>query len=131
MPRHEYKKLPDAEFEIMKAIWQMDEPVTTAMLTARLRLTLPRKEWKPQTILTMLVRLESKGFLRSEKIGKERAYYTQIPQTDYLRIEAESFRRRFSGGTFSGLVKALCDTDDLTENDIEELRTWLNERSGL
>lgn len=131
MQHDAYKKLPDAEFEIMKAIWQMDEPITTAMLTVKLRQTLPRKDWKPQTILTMLARLESKGFLRSEKTGKERAYYTLIPQADYLRIEAESFRSRFSGGTFSGLVKALCDADDLTESDIEELRDWLNERSGM
>lgn len=131
MQKNEFKKLPDAEFEIMKAIWQMEEPITTALLTAQLRLTLPRKDWKPQTILTMLARLESKGFLHSEKTGKERAYYTRISQQEYLRIEAESFRSRFSGGKFSGLVKALCDTDDLTEADIEELRSWLNERRGL
>lgn len=131
MQNHAVKKLPDAEFEIMKAIWQMEEPVTTALLTAQLRFTLPRKDWKPQTILTMLARLESKGYLRSEKTGRERAYYTLIPQEEYLKIEAESFRSRFSGGRFAGLVKALCDTDDLTESDIEELRAWLNERRDI
>lgn len=131
MQNHAVKKLPDAEFEIMKAIWQMEEPVTTALLTAQLRFALPRKDWKPQTILTMLARLESKGYLRSEKTGRERAYYTLIPQEEYLKIEAESFRSRFSGGRFAGLVKALCDTDDLTESDIEELRAWLNERRDI
>ena len=130
MQFNQEKKLPDAEFEIMKAIWQMDEPVTSAMLAAKLRLTMPHKEWKPQTILTMLARLESKGYLRSEKNGKEREYYTVMSQAEYLKIEASSFRSRFSGGAFSGLVKALCDTDDLTETDIAELRAWLNERSG-
>ena len=94
----EQKKLPDAEFEIMKAIWQMQEPVTSAMVTERLRSTLPAKDWKPQTILTMLTRLEQKAFLRSEKHGKEREYYVLIPQQDYLQIEASSFRQRFSGG---------------------------------
>lgn len=123
------KKLPDAEFEIMRAIWQMQEPVTSTMVTERLRMTLPAKEWKPQTILTMLARLEQKCFLRSEKHGKEREYYVLIPQQDYLRIEASSFRQRFSGGRFTGLVKALCDTDDLTAADITELQSWLEERS--
>ena len=125
----EIKKLPDAEFEIMKAIWQMQEPVTTALVTERLRLTLPVKEWKPQTILTMLTRLEQKCFLRSEKHGKEREYYVLVPQPAYLRIEANSFRQRFAGGRFTGLVKALCDTDDLTASDIAELQSWLDERS--
>ena len=125
----EQKKLPDAEFEIMKAIWQMQEPVTSAMVTERLRMTLPAKDWKPQTILTMLTRLEQKAFLRSEKHGKEREYYVLIPQQDYLQIEASRFRQRFSGGRFTGLVKALCDTDDLTAADIAELQSWLDERS--
>lgn len=125
----EQKKLPDAEFEIMKAIWQMQEPVTSGMVTEQLRLTVPPREWKPQTILTMLTRLEQKGFLRSEKHGRERAYYVLIPQADYLQIEASSFRQRFSGGRFTGLVKALCDTDDLTAADIEDLQRWLEERS--
>ena len=125
----EPKKLPDAEFEIMKAIWQMQEPVTSGMVTEQLRLTVPPREWKPQTILTMLTRLEQKGFLRSEKHGRERAYYVLIPQADYLQIEASSFRQRFSGGRFTGLVKALCDTDDLTAADIEDLQRWFEERS--
>ena len=125
----EQKKLPDAEFEIMRAIWQMQEPVTSGMVTEKLRMTLPAKDWKPQTILTMLTRLEQKGFLRSEKHGRERAYYVLIPQSDYLQIEADSFRKRFSGGRFTGLVKALCDTDVLTESDIADLQRWLNERS--
>ncbi|MBP0972209.1 MAG: BlaI/MecI/CopY family transcriptional regulator [Oscillospiraceae bacterium] len=125
----EFKKLPDAEFEIMKAIWQSEPPVTSAMVTECLRRTLPHKEWKPQTILTMLTRLEQKGFLRSEKHGKEREYDVLIQQAEYLQIEASSFRQRFSGGRFTGLVKALCDTDDLTAADIAELQSWLDERS--
>ncbi len=123
------RKLPDAEFEIMKAVWQMQEPVTSALVTERLRLTLPDKDWKPQTILTMQTRLEQKHFLRSERNGKEREYYVLIPQSEYLRIEASSFRQRFAGGRFTGLVKALCDTDDLTAADIAELQSWLDERS--
>lgn len=125
----ELKKLPDAEFEIMRTIWRMTEPVTSAMLNAQLRQTSPAALWKPQTVLTMLTRLEGKGYLRSEKHGKEREYYVLVPQEEYLALEAENFRQRFAGGRFSGLVKALCDTDDLTQNDIDDLRHWLEERS--
>ena len=120
------KKLPDAEFEIMRAVWQTKEPVTTAALMQQLT----DRDWKPQTVLTMLARLEKKAFLRSEKHGREREYFALVRQEDYMRIEAESLRSRFAGGQFTGLVKALCDTDDLTETDIAELRAWLRERSG-
>lgn len=120
------KKLPDSEFEIMKAVWHSDEPVTSPMLTEKLRLELPEKDWKQQTVLTMLVRLEGKGFLRSDKAGKERNYYAVVSESEYLQVEAESFRKRFSGGRIGSLVKALYDDNDLSYEEINELKDWVN-----
>lgn len=120
------KKLPDSEFEIMKAVWHSDEPVTSPMLTEKLRLELPEKDWKQQTVLTMLVRLEGKGFLRSDKAGKERNYYAVVSESEYLQVEAESFRKRFSGGRIGSLVKALYDDNDLSDEEINELKDWVN-----
>lgn len=120
------KKLPDAEFEIMKAVWHSEEPVTSPQLTEKLRSELPEKDWKPQTVLTMLVRLEKKGFLRSDKAGKERNYYALVTESDYLQVEADSFRRRFNNGKLSGLVKALYSDDSISDEDISELKDWIN-----
>ena len=120
------KKLPDAEFEIMKAVWHSEEPVTSPVITDKLRRDLPDKDWKQQTVLTMLVRLEKKGFLRSEKAGKERSYYAAVTESDYLRVEADSFRRRFDKGRLTGLVKALYSGGDVSDEDISELRDWIN-----
>ena len=120
------KKLPDGEFEIMKAIWHSDEPITSVELTKLLKHTLPERDWKQQTIMTMLVRLESKGFLRSEKNGKERQYYIVIGEAEYIRIEEDSFRKKFSGATLPSLVKTLCESDDITEEDIKELKDFIN-----
>ena len=120
------KKLPDAEFEIMRAVWHSEEPVTSPQLTDKLKAELPEKDWKQQTVLTMLVRLEKKGFLRSDKKGKERNYYAEVFEGDYLQIEAESFKKRFNGGKLGGLVKALCSEGELTDEDISELKDWVN-----
>lgn len=122
------KKLPDAEFEIMKAVWSGEEPVTSPALTEKLRHALPDKDWKPQTVLTMLVRLEKKGFLRSEKAGKERSYFTCISEEEYLKIEAESLQSRFGSGSLGGLVKALYSSDDISSDDIDELKKWLEDK---
>lgn len=120
------KKLPDGEFEIMRAIWQTEEPVTSVMLTEKLKVLLPERDWKQQTVMTMLVRLEKKGFLRSEKTGKERLYFSRLSEEEYLKVEAESFRDRFEGGSFSGLVKALNGGEKISEEDIKELQKWLD-----
>lgn len=121
------KKLPDAEFEIMKAVWDSEEPVTSSVLTEKLRHTLSEKDWKPQTVLTMLVRLEKKGYLRSEKLAKERSYYTRVTREDYLNIEAESLKSRFDSASLNGIVKALCSSK-IDHDDLNELKKWLEEK---
>ena len=80
------KKLPDAEFEIMKAIWHSDEPITSSVLTEKLKFLLPEKDWKQQTVLTMLVRLEK----------------------------------------FSGLGKAPYRNENLSQDELDELKEWIN-----
>ncbi len=120
------KKLPDGEFEIMKAVWKSEEPVTSPILNEKLKALLPDKDWKQQTIMTMLVRLEKKGFLRSEKKGKERLYFSSVSEEDYMKVESENFRGRFRDSSFSGLVKALSGGEKMSEADIEELQSWLD-----
>lgn len=120
------KKLPDAEFEIMKAIWHSDNPITSSILTEKLKSLLPDKDWKQQTVLTMLVRLEKKGFLKSDKNGKERNYYAVVSEDEYIWIEAENFRKRFNGGKLSGLVKALYNDENLSQDEVDELKAWIN-----
>ena len=128
MSSKEIKKLPDAEFEIMRAIWRCSEPVTSPILTEKLRLALPEKDWKQQTVMTMLVRLEKKAFLRSEKNGKERYYSPAVSEEEYMQVEAKSLRQRFDGSRVTGLVKSLCDGGDLSEEEISDLKKWLDEQ---
>ncbi len=89
----ELRKLPDAEFEIMRAVWNAGSAVTAPMLTAKLSQELPERDWKPQTVTTMLTRLEKKGFLRSKKAGKERDFFPAISEQEYFSLEAEGFRK--------------------------------------
>ena len=119
------KRLPDAEFEVMKVIWNNTQPVTTLQIMEKLE---SGKNWKPQTVLTMLVRLIEKGFLKSERVGRERNYTPIIRKQDYMQIETGDFMRRYRGNSVGSLVKALYDGRDLSQEDIRELKEWLAER---
>lgn len=118
------KKLPDAEFEIMKVIWANDPPITTSIVMEQLG---KEKEWKAQTIITLMLRLVDRGFLRTEKKGKERTYFPLIHKEDYLKFETGEFMKRFHGNSFASLVAALYDGNKLKENDLDELEKWLKE----
>jgi len=119
------KKLPDAEFEIMRIIWQSEPPVSTNQITAKLD---KDYRWKPQTVLTLLVRLIERGFLSSEKLGKERTYIPLIAEQEYLQAETENFIKKYYQNSLSSLVNTLYNGKNLSEDDINDLKKLLAER---
>lgn len=58
------KKLPDAEFDIMKVVWANDPPVTTQIIMQQLG---NERGWKAQTVISLMLRLMERGFIRAEK----------------------------------------------------------------
>lgn len=65
-------RLPDAELEVMQALWALDTyPAHTADIAARLE-----RDWKAPTLLKLLSRLEERGFVR----GRRPAERTCIPR---------------------------------------------------
>lgn len=119
------KRLPDSEFAVMKIIWHSEPPVTTHVMMEDLS---SDKSWKPQTLLTILARLTEKGYLSSERIGRERCYTPLISEAEYLSIETGNFLKRYAGNSIGNLVKTLCSDSGLSSEDLQELRRWLAER---
>lgn len=115
-------RLPDTEFEVMSVIWQIAPPVTTSILMEHLGHI---KGWKLQTLTTLLNRLINRGFLRSEKLGKERNYYPIVKEDDYINFETTHFVKRYHNNSISNLVSTFCDNTKLDKQDIEELSAWL------
>ncbi len=121
------KKLPDAEFEVMKVVWANEPPMTTPIIMEQLG---REKEWKIQTVVSLMLRLVERGFLRSEKHGKERTYYALVNKEDYLRFETGNFMRQFHDSSFLNLVNTLYADSALTEKDLDDLQRWVQERRG-
>jgi len=121
------KKLPDAEFDIMKVVWANSPPITTSEVMHHLG---DKKEWKIQTIVSLMQRLTERGFLRSEKQGKERRYFPLINKASYSKYETGNFMKQFHNNSFLNLVTTLYDDEALSESDIDELLKWATERRG-
>lgn len=120
------KRLPEAELKIMKALWSLGRPATTACLTAALS---GNKDWAPQTVLTMLRRLENKGFLTSEKGSKGMEFTPVVGEDEYLRFESGNFLETYHKNSLLGMLNALYDGKAIGDDDINELRAWIDERT--
>lgn len=119
------KKLPDAEFAIMKVVWMNEPPITTSVIMEQLG---NQKAWKAQTVISLMLRLVERGFLRTEKKGKERTYFPLISKEEYLTFETGNFVRQFHDNSVLHLVSTLYDDKALSDEDIAELAQWVKER---
>ncbi len=120
------RRLPDAEQEVMQALWACKVPAARADIEKILFKTHPMAM---TTLLTLLTRLNEKGFLTIQKKGR-RSYYTPcISREDYLASQSRNFFQKLCGGNLSVFANALCDSG-LTKEEIADLRTLL-ERDEL
>ncbi|MBQ6789561.1 MAG: BlaI/MecI/CopY family transcriptional regulator [Clostridia bacterium] len=118
-------KLPDAEFDVMSAIWAGNPPVNTAYL---MKAVGNDKGWKAPTLISFLVRLEDRGFIASYKNGKERFYIAIADRDEYVHTVTENFIGQYHGGSFVAAMNSFFKDRNLSEDDIDELLEWLKSR---
>lgn len=119
-------RLPDAELEVMQAIWSCPPPVSRADIENLLR---DRRPMAVTTILTLLTRLTDRGFLAVDKCGRSNCYTPLVSKQDYLASQSKRFFDKLCGGDLYTFAAALCDSG-LSKSDIDELRRLL-ERGEL
>ena len=120
------RRLPDAEQEVMQAIWACTAPVARTDIE---EILFPEHPMAMTTLLTMLTRLAEKGFISIEKQGRRSLYTPLVAQEDYLAAQSKTFFEKLCGRNISTFAAALCDSG-LTREEIAELRSLL-ERDEL
>lgn len=118
------KRISDAEWEVMEALWSSDDPLTATEVAQRVP---DERDWSLPTVKTMLSRLMTKGAVDHRKDGRRFLYSPAIVRDDYLGNESRRFVDRMFGGKLSPLVARLADEDALSAEDIAEVERLLRE----
>lgn len=119
------KRLPDAELELMMIIWETDEPISRIEIEKRLQ---SGREVTPSTTLTLLSRLEERGFVRREKRGKLNYYSALVQKEPYLKETGRMMLKKLFGGSLSSFAAALYTDEELSERDLAELQAFIDSR---
>lgn len=119
------RRLPDAELEVMQAVWDCEIPATRAAIHEKLA----SHPMALTTLLTLLTRLAEKGFLDIQKQGRGNCYTPTVSRQDYLASQSRRFLDQLCGGSLTAFANALCHSG-LSKEELEELRTLL-ERNEL
>ena len=80
--------LPEAQLEVMEVIWDRGGSVMFADLSSELEAR--GKEWKANTILTLLARLAERGMVSVCKRGRLNEYVARVSREDYQQMQARS-----------------------------------------
>lgn len=118
-------KIPQSELEVMKVIWENEEPVSSKIVTTKLEEV---KGWKRTTTLTLLSRLVEKGFLEADKTRRLTYYTSLVPESEYLALESSHFFNKIFGKSLTSLVSTLNSNNDINEEDLKELEEWIKNR---
>ena len=119
------RRLPDSELELMMIIWDAGRPVTRTEIEERM----PHdRQLSATTILSFLSRLEEKGFVRIRKEGRSNVYEPLIEKEAYLREESRSIWKRLYQNSVGNFVAALGQGEELTDQDLDELQNFLNQK---
>ena len=119
-------KLPASELEIMQAIWILDEEGEKFISASLIMKRFPAlNRLKLTTVLTLITRLQTKGFIKTEKLGRSNCYTPLIPSPEYRRFAYGDFVEKVYRNDRMDLVSALVNDEALTKEDLEEIKALI------
>jgi BlaI family penicillinase repressor len=117
-------KISESEWLVMKTIWN-ESPITSNRVVEALS---GSTAWKPKTIKTLLNRLVKKGAVGYKSKGREYHYYPLIEEAVFVKAESRSFLKRVFGGAVKPMLATMVESEDLSREDIEELKSILDKK---
>ncbi|MHC5060685.1 MAG: BlaI/MecI/CopY family transcriptional regulator [Planctomycetota bacterium] len=110
--------LSGAETEILRLVWEKGSATVQNicdMLPRRRKITYA-------TVQTLLRRLEKKGYIRHETVGKAHVFGPAVKQDDVISKAVGSFLDKLFGGDPVPLMQYLAKHDKITAADVEDLK---------
>lgn len=119
-------KISDAELEVMGILWREKQAVSFTDIRTELS---SKMGWEKSTIATLLRRLQKKGAVSMEE--REIHYYTpNISKEAYIKCREKNLINKLYEGSTKKFIAAFCQSGDLTEADIDELKMYFHGEDG-
>ncbi len=112
------EKITDSELEVMRVLWDAADALPIADIRRALR---ERRGWESTTVKTLVQRLCDKG-----AVGQERRnvfyYRALVSEKEYGDWATADLIRRLYRGSARELAAALVNAEELTRDDVDQLR---------
>lgn len=119
----EQVKLTASEWNVLGCLWERG-PRTVMQIVSELEETVG---WHRSTTITTLHRMEDKGLVRCERVGRGRVYTPLVDREQAAVAETRSFLDRVYRGSVGMMMSAMARRQELTGDEIAELRSILDQ----
>ena len=119
--------ISETELDVLKVLWE-NGPGTVRAVNALLRRQ--GRRWAYTTVLTLLQRLEAKGYVTSDKSGLAHVFRPAVSRDNLLRQRLKDLANQLCEGTATPLVLALVEGQRFTAAEISQFRQLLDQLEG-
>lgn len=123
MAKTDRTPLTEAQRDIMEVVWRRDE-VTVSEVREALA---SRREVARNTVQTMMVRLEERGWLKHREAGRTFYYAAARARSSSLGVKVSQMIDRFFAGSPEDMVTALIEYRGLTEDEGQRIRQMIEQ----
>lgn len=116
------QQVSDFELELMRTIWENGGMA----LYAEIVKALEKKGMSTtkNTIISLLLRLIEKGFLKTNKIGRRNKYVALVSEEEYQTSQTETFLDKIYEGDAKGLISTLIQKDFISIGEYDDLKKY-------
>ncbi len=112
------KNISEAELEVMQVLWQKGASTSLEIISEVKK----KKEWKNNTIMTLVTRLVNKEFIDVIREDKSLLIYKpKVSEYDYKSKETNNFIEKLYNGSINNMLVAFAKSNKLSKQDLEDL----------
>ena len=121
----EVASLTELQLAVMKALWRIREGTVADVLAA---MTTEGRVLAPTTVATLLQRLSKQGWVQHRKSGRQFLYRAKIDERQAAQGVLQRLLKSFFHGKVSALTAHLVESEQISREDLEQMRALLNKK---
>jgi predicted transcriptional regulator len=115
-------KLTPSEEQLMEIIWQHEKAFLKDILT-----DYPDPKPAGTTVVTLLKRMQEKGFVAYTTFGNSRQYFPLIKKADYFSKQVNGIIKNFFNNSSMQFASFFTSSTNLTAEELNELKNIIDD----
>lgn len=124
MPKQPRLPLSDAEREVLKVLW---EKGPLGVREVSLRLAGAGQEWTRSTVMTLMRRLETKGYVGADRSGYAFVYRPLVTRQDVMHARIQEVASELADGETIPLMLAFAERQRFSDAELARLQKMIDE----